>query len=34
MYFINHEQIDGRIQFLAVLAEASQQLEDAVGTRQ
>ena len=27
MYFINHEQIDGRIQFLAVLAEASQQLE-------
>jgi uncharacterized protein YutE (UPF0331/DUF86 family) len=27
MYFINHEQIDGRIQFLTVLAEASQQLE-------
>ncbi|CAN7390489.1 DUF86 domain-containing protein [Paenibacillus sp. LjRoot56] len=27
MYFINHDQIDGRIQFLSVLAEASQQLE-------
>ncbi|OCT11907.1 hypothetical protein A8709_29020 [Paenibacillus pectinilyticus] len=27
MYFINHEQIDERIEFLAVLAEASQQLE-------
>ncbi|WNR43249.1 DUF86 domain-containing protein [Paenibacillus roseipurpureus] len=26
MYFINHEQIDQRIQFLSVLAEASQQL--------
>lgn len=27
MYWINHEQIDERIQFLSVLAEASQQLE-------
>lgn len=26
MYFINHDQIDQRIQFLAVLADASQQL--------
>lgn len=27
MYFINHEQIDQRIQFLSTLAEASRQLE-------
>ncbi|NOV00884.1 DUF86 domain-containing protein [Paenibacillus planticolens] len=27
MYFINHEQIDQRIQFLSVLAESSKQLE-------
>ena len=33
MYFINHEQIDQRIQFLASLADASQQLEEQWATR-
>ncbi|KRF43354.1 DUF86 domain-containing protein [Paenibacillus sp. Soil787] len=28
MYFINHEQINQRIQFLAALADASKQLEE------
>jgi uncharacterized protein YutE (UPF0331/DUF86 family) len=31
MYFINHEQIDERIQFLSALADASKQLEQQWG---
>ncbi|MFD0698658.1 DUF86 domain-containing protein [Paenibacillus sp. GCM10027628] len=31
MYFINHEQIDQRIQFLEVLAEACKKLEEQWG---